>query len=645
MYAQQARTGVPELDAVLATAQMVTPDGGNTVAAHVAQAAVQKFQPQQAPSSPGIGALMPGVRQQAVNAAQAAQPVTQAQMQQALQQSQMAQQSQGVAGLPAQNMRTFTAAQGGVVGYDGTNESYVVPRTYGYAPDYEEAQKYGIVLSPYDSPEVRAEKLERIKTARETGELPPPGERESAASKDASGIMKALKFVASPLVSAGAAAADVAMSPINLLRRQAAEAGGKPPVSITPVTDILRRGEPAKGSGRGEINPPMAATPEGQRLGEARAEPTKFEGSFASGDVSDYALNALRQAAQQASGIEKQDLLRKIAELEARRPKPAEQPAQPTPPAAAPTAPAVTPQSVADQARALLGAQGPDRLSEAVDKYEKLLQAQGPTGVEALAAIREAQRAAKEQYEQGSKDVAFNRLQSFLRGMASGAPAGGAAGIERFMQSETGRQQAYQQLMLAQAKEASAIDDANAARAANNQGAVIKALKEVEDARRAKLQIEASLTGTIYTAQSHEAVAKLNREAQEKLRTLPDYQHQRVDQAVSSYILNNPGTPFYVAFDAVTKGNLERQDVAELKALAASLKDQADPMKNLDKASREKAQARLEVVQEKLMQLSGIGAAQQLPPAALSQLKEGVATTFANGQQWTLENGQPKRVK
>jgi hypothetical protein len=37
--------------------------------------------------------------------------------------------------------------------------------------------------------------------------------------------------------------------------------------------------------------------------------------------------------------------------------------------------------------------------------------------------------------------------------------------------------------------------------------------------------------------------------------------------------------------------------------------------------------------------------ATQLPPAAMSQLKEGVATTFANGQQWTLKNGQPTQVK
>ena len=34
-----------------------------------------------------------------------------------------------------------------------------------------------------------------------------------------------------------------------------------------------------------------------------------------------------------------------------------------------------------------------------------------------------------------------------------------------------------------------------------------------------------------------------------------------------------------------------------------------------------------------------------LPASALSQLKEGLVTRFANGQQWTIENGQPKQVK
>ncbi len=38
-------------------------------------------------------------------------------------------------------------------------------------------------------------------------------------------------------------------------------------------------------------------------------------------------------------------------------------------------------------------------------------------------------------------------------------------------------------------------------------------------------------------------------------------------------------------------------------------------------------------------------AAPQLPPAVQAQLAEGQATTFGNGQTWTLRNGQPVRLK
>jgi hypothetical protein len=36
--------------------------------------------------------------------------------------------------------------------------------------------------------------------------------------------------------------------------------------------------------------------------------------------------------------------------------------------------------------------------------------------------------------------------------------------------------------------------------------------------------------------------------------------------------------------------------------------------------------------------------ASSLPPAAISRLQEGFTTTFANGQKWTLHNGQPTQV-
>jgi hypothetical protein len=58
------------------------------------------------------------------------------------------------------------AAQGGIMqGYAGGGA--VAFQSGGYAPDYQDARRFGIDLSPYDSPEVRAQKLDRVKKMRE----------------------------------------------------------------------------------------------------------------------------------------------------------------------------------------------------------------------------------------------------------------------------------------------------------------------------------------------------------------------------------------------------------------------------------------------------------------------------------------------
>lgn len=112
------------LQALLQTAAMVTPDKQNsTVAAKYAQAAQQKMQAQAMP--PGIAALMPGVKQQAMMSAQAAQPATQGdvnQLRQMMAQAQQAQpqQNQGIAAGADVQM-----AEGGIVGYDGRTGSQV----------------------------------------------------------------------------------------------------------------------------------------------------------------------------------------------------------------------------------------------------------------------------------------------------------------------------------------------------------------------------------------------------------------------------------------------------------------------------------------------------------------------------------------
>lgn len=118
MYTQQTAID-PSLAALLQTAKMVTPDGGDTVAAQYAQAAQQKMQPQ------GIMQGMQGAKQDYA----AAQPsmmrnMQQQQMQQMVKQA-MQPQPAGIEGLPAPNMQGM--AEGGVVGFAGDDEygSYV----------------------------------------------------------------------------------------------------------------------------------------------------------------------------------------------------------------------------------------------------------------------------------------------------------------------------------------------------------------------------------------------------------------------------------------------------------------------------------------------------------------------------------------
>jgi hypothetical protein len=63
-------------------------------------------------------------------------------------------------------MATTPAAQGGIMqGFSGGGA--VAFQSGGYAPDYQDARRFGIDLSPYDSPAVRAQKLERLKKMRE----------------------------------------------------------------------------------------------------------------------------------------------------------------------------------------------------------------------------------------------------------------------------------------------------------------------------------------------------------------------------------------------------------------------------------------------------------------------------------------------
>ena len=132
----------PALGALLQTAQMVTPEQTPTVAAQVAQVAAQKMQPQ------GIMGGMPQARQDFRTAAEI-DNMKRMQMQQAMQQmaAQMTARPAGIEGLPAQNMQTFSAAQGGVVGF--ANEGYVDTKLMRMTPEeYERKRREAMLRGP-----------------------------------------------------------------------------------------------------------------------------------------------------------------------------------------------------------------------------------------------------------------------------------------------------------------------------------------------------------------------------------------------------------------------------------------------------------------------------------------------------------------
>jgi len=148
----------PALQALLQTAQMVTPEQGPTVAKQVAQAAMQKMQA----APPGIEALLPGVQQQAAQSAQAAQPATQGdvnQLRQMLAQAVPSQMNAGVGGLG----KDVQMAEGGVVGYAGSDGSDVELDVSGRIKkalrDWYERTERGYMERAGATPEMIAQKL------------------------------------------------------------------------------------------------------------------------------------------------------------------------------------------------------------------------------------------------------------------------------------------------------------------------------------------------------------------------------------------------------------------------------------------------------------------------------------------------------
>jgi hypothetical protein len=145
-----------------------------------------------------------------------------------------------------------------------------------------------------------------------------------------------------------------------------------------------------------------------------------------------------------------------------------------------------------------------------------------------------------------------------------------------------------------------------------------------------------------------EAGLKL-RQDESKRGPTPSFQDKLTNEVKDAWLKQNPGktvADFYEWMKGAGRGVEGRERLDNLKLAAETLSKQLEnPM--LSKADKDSKSADLNRVQAEIMSLIGMGgiSAEKLPQQAVSQLKEGVVTKFANGQQWTLRNGQPTQVK
>ncbi len=472
----------------------------------------------------GLEALMPGVRQQAMQSAQAAQPVTQAQLQQVMQQ-----QSPGISGLPAQNMRF---AEGGVIGYSegGT------PRTYGYAPDYEDARRMGINLSPYDSPEVRREKLERLQKMREFEASPDRG-------------------VAIPTEASQANEQALAQA-------------------FSPAAQERRMQDVPRVPGR-TAAPPMAASPEGRQLAQNISAPPQFDID----PNNPQALNALRRAAMSAGGIERQALMDKIAQLEAAQsPRYTQGPASTgasTGVAALAERPTYDTASIAaaDTPYIKAGEGDVERLRKAEGEraaFEKTLPDLSAKGIAALQQRMadidkaEAQRKANQPLDQsiawllGGREGLGGSARASQRFQATQTAAAGAYSEAQLQnqQAQLALEKAQQERQLGRFDRAIALEKEAAALMEKARDNALKAQQIQQGIASAQFQGAVQMRGQNITAQtaaedraSLERRAAADRAAQAALRNLPSVEQQMAEKVMKDYMTKNPGSTLSDAWD------------------------------------------------------------------------------------------------
>jgi hypothetical protein len=478
----------PALEALMSMGARPTAPGPGgqpvpTVAASIAQ--------QQSPA--GIEAVMPGVQQQAMNMAQAQQPVTMGQLppqlQQAIQQAR-GPQGQGVAGLPAANM---SFADGGVVGYAGTEGSFV-----GVTPTYEEARRLGITLSPYDPPAVRKEKLERLQKMREFEK-----QRQSFGE------------IPTEASQANERALAQAFSPAAQERR---------------MLDVPQSRVAA---------PRMEAEPEVQA--PAQNAPPQFDID----PNNPQALNALRRAAMSATGVEQQALLSKIAELESAQ---VSQPVAASGIAAAlPGRPALDRASVAS-AGTQYGAQTADRIKrmqEIERQRSEMAKGMPDLNAEGIAALEATNRAREEMLAKQRSDDKFNRRMGLYREL-------GGRDRDAYNRTVAAQQARDQAAVQADLLHRQAVLKLREAQQAKQLGQFDRALGFEKEAAELEnkandFELRAKQIATQMATNEFSGLVSLrgqDMQAQRELKSMAPAEQMMAERAINDWLNKNPGKSY-----------------------------------------------------------------------------------------------------
>jgi hypothetical protein len=270
---------------------------------------------------------------------------------------------------------------------------------------------------------------------------------------------------------------------------------------------------------------------------------------------------------------------------------------------------------------------------------------------EGIAALTKANQAREELLAKERADDAYNRQQALLDQI-------GRRNTNAYSQ-EQGRQRQrdlaaaeaqrlYEQAVIKQ-REAEFLQGAGrfeeAKKALDDKEKILSAMQARINQSR---QTEAGIAERQFTGDVQMFEGAQNREQNERLeriRKATANQPGEAERIFNEYTRRKAIDPkdaeaYLTTIDRIKgsgRGISERQDVNELKALITSLKDQADPLKNFDKSSREQASVLLKQAQDKLAQMSGLGGGgtgSQAPMYAKNPKTNERIMSTDGGQTW-----------